>query len=207
MVDSAKKPSAPVPHSSFDDLQGLLTGTLFVALALLVYREAGLVTGGTPGLAFLLHYLLGLPLGWLFFLINLPFYVFGWKTLGIGFTLKTFAAVAMVSLYLEWLPALIGFGHLNPWFGAVLAGLLTGGGILILIRHGASLGGVGIMAIYLQKQRGWRVGTVQMAIDGVILLLAFGMIEPLKIALSLLGAAALNMVIGVNHRNGRYFAA
>ncbi len=190
MAESTENTLAPVPHSWFDDVQGLLTGTLFVALALLIYREAGLVTGGTPGLAFLLHYPLGLPLSWLFFLINLPFYVFGWKALGLRFTLKTFAAVALVSLYLEWLPALVGFKHLEPWFGAILAGLLTGAGILILIRHGASLGGVGIMAI-----------------DGVILLLAFGLIDPLRIALSLLGAAALNLVIGVNHRNGRYFAA
>ena len=207
MAKSTEDTLAPAPHSWFDDVQGLLTGTLFVALALLIYREAGLVTGGTPGLAFLLHYPLGLPLSWLFFLINLPFYVFGWKALGLRFTFKTFAAVALVSLYLEWLPALVGFKYLEPWFGAILAGLLTGAGILILIRHGASLGGVGIMAIYLQRQRGWRAGTVQMAIDAVILLLACGLIDQLRIALSLLGAAALNLVIGVNHRNGRYFAA
>lgn len=207
MTASAEKTVTPAPHSAFEDVQGLLTGTLFVALALMMYREAGLVTGGTPGLAFLLHYPLGLPLGWVFFLINLPFYFFGWKVLGCRFTLKTFAAVGLVSLYVEWLPGLLGFSHLNPWFGAILAGLLTGAGILILIRHGASLGGVGIMAIFLQKRHGWRAGTVQMLIDAVILLLAFGLIEPLRILLSLLGAAALNLVIGVNHRNGRYFAA
>ena len=44
-----------------------------------------------------------------------------------------------------------------------------------------------------------------MAIDGVILLVAFAMLDPLRVALSLLGAAALNFVIGINHRAGRYF--
>ena len=77
--------------------------------------------------------------------------------------------------------------------------------ILILIRHGASLGGVGIMAIYFQKTRGWRAGWVQMAIDALILLGGLWILTPQQIMLSVLGALALNMVIAVNHRQGRYF--
>ena len=96
---------------------------------------------------------------------------------------------------------------LSPVFAAILGGLLTGTGILIIIRHGASLGGVTIVAIYMQKRHGWRAGAVQMAIDGVILVVAFGLLEPVKIAISLVGAAAINLVIGVNHKNGRYFGA
>ena len=75
----------------------------------------------------------------------------------------------------------------------------------MLIRHGASLGGVTITAIYLQKERGWSAGKVQMAVDAAILLVAFNVVDLHKVLLSLLGAAALNFVIGVNHRHGRYF--
>jgi uncharacterized membrane-anchored protein YitT (DUF2179 family) len=71
--------------------------------------------------------------------------------------------------------------------------------------HGASLGGGGIMAIYLQKTRGWRAGNVQMAVDALIVLLAWWYTTPWLLLLSLLGAAALNLVIAVNHRTGRYF--
>jgi uncharacterized membrane-anchored protein YitT (DUF2179 family) len=105
----------------------------------------------------------------------------------------------------ELLPQWIGFEHLNPVFAAVMAGLLAGTGILILIRHGASLGGVTIMAIYFQKTRGWRAGNVQMAVDFVILLAAFVVADANKALLSLLGALALNVVIGVNHRADRYY--
>ena len=86
-----------------------------------------------------------------------------------------------------------------------MGGLLAGTGILMIIRHGGSLGGVTIIAVYAQKRFGLRAGAVQMAIDGVILLVAFAMLDPLRVALSLLGAAALNFVIGINHRAGRYF--
>ena len=46
-------------HSLFDDLQGLCTGTLFVAIGLVLLRHAGLVTGGTAGIALLLHHTTG----------------------------------------------------------------------------------------------------------------------------------------------------
>ena len=176
-----------------------------MGLAVCMFREAGLFTGGTTGVAFLVHYLAGYPLGAVLFVINLPFYVFGWRRLGRTFTVKTFAAVALLSVYVELLPHWIGFSHLDPVFAAVMAGLLAGTGILILIRHGASLGGVTISAIYLQKTRGWRAGHVQMAVDLLILLAAFATTDPHKALLSLLGAVAVNVVIGVNHRTDRYY--
>jgi len=45
---------------------------------------------------------------------------------------------------------------------------------------------------------------VQMACDALILLVALWLLPPLQVLLSLLGALALNMVIAVNHRSGRY---
>lgn len=199
----------PVPHAQahtgFEDVQGIFTGCLFVALALVMFRESSLLTGGTTGLAFLLHYIGGWPLGAVLFVINLPFYVFGLRTLGRVFTLKTFCAVAVLALQTEILPALVSFERLDPVFAAVMAGLLAGTGILILIRHGASLGGVTILALYLQKQRGWRAGWVQMVLDCAILSLGLFAVSADKVVLSVLGAAALNFVIAVNHRPGRYF--
>ena len=77
-------------------------------------------------------------------------------------------------------------------------------GLLMLIRHKASLGGLGVLAIHLQNTRGWRAGKTQMAAD--VLILAVGVLvrDPLSVALSVVGAVALNLVIAVNHKSGRY---
>ena len=205
-MDTQRTPvPAAAPHNTLEDLQGLLTGCLFVALAVVLFRETRLLTGGTTGLAFVLHYLSQWPLGAWLFVVNLPFYVFAWLALGPVFTLKTFAAVGLMSLYVEVLPHLVGFAHLDPAFAAVMGGLLAGTGILILIRHGASLGGIGVLAIYLQKTRGWRAGAIQMGADVLILALGLAVLPPLQLLLSVLGAVALNFVIAVNHRTDRYF--
>lgn len=198
------------PHSLIEDAQALLSGTLLVAVAILLFREAGLLTGGTPGLAFLAHYASGrwsapLSFGLLYFLINIPFYLFGFRALGVAFTVKTFCAVLLLSLYTELLGQWIVIGRIDPVFAAVLGGLLAGAGLLMLIRHQASLGGVGVLAIYLQKRRGWRAGTLQMIADAFIVCAAFFVVEPQRVLLSVLGALVLNMVLAINHRPGRYF--
>jgi uncharacterized membrane-anchored protein YitT (DUF2179 family) len=61
-------------HRPHEDVQALLTGTLFVALGIVMFGHSGLLTGGTVGIAFLIHYATGWNFGLVVFLINLPFY-------------------------------------------------------------------------------------------------------------------------------------
>ena len=192
-------------HSLFEDIQALVSGTLLFAFAIVLFRHAGLLTGGTAGLAFLGHYASDVSFGLLYFLINIPFYIFGLLALGRAFTLKTFAAVALLSLYSEVLPRWIHIESIHPVFAAIIGGLLAGAGLLMLVRHRASLGGLGVMAIYLQKKRGWSAGTLQMIADGFIVCGALAIVDPLRVGLSILGALVLNMVLAINHRPGRYF--
>ncbi|KWV48572.1 hypothetical protein AS156_18300 [Bradyrhizobium macuxiense] len=183
----------------------MLTGSLFMAFAIVLFKQAGLLTGGTVGFAVIIHYLTRWPLGVLLFVINLPFYVFAWLALGRSFTIRTFAAVSLVGIFVECLPHVVAIASINPVFAAIMAGQCAGIGILILIRHGASMGGLTVLGLYLQQRRGLRAGWVQLC--GDCLILAFGMFvaTPQNVALSILGAASLNAVIGINHREGRYY--
>lgn len=196
----------PARHSLFDDAQGLLTGTLFVALALVLFRHAGLVTGGTAGLAFIAHYALGVPFGLAFFVINVPFYLLAWRRMGARFTVKTFAAVALLSLLAELVPRWVVLQSVQPLFAALGGGLLMGAGLLILFRHRASLGGLNVLVLWLQETRGWRAGKVQMGLDALILLAAAPWVGWSALALSVLAAVALNLALAVNHKPGRYAA-
>ena len=81
-----------------------------------------------------------------------------------------------------------------------------GAGLLMLFRHRASLGGINVVALFLQERLGWRAGQVQMVLDVLILLAAFGVTDPWRVALSVLGAVVLNLALAINHRPGRYMA-
>jgi uncharacterized membrane-anchored protein YitT (DUF2179 family) len=196
---------AVVPHTRWEDLQALLTGSLFMALAIILFKQAGLLTGGAAGFAVIVHYLTHWPLGLLLFVFNLPFYVFAWLALGRTFTVRTFAAVSLVGIFVECLPHVIDIASINPVFAAVMAGQCAGIGILILIRHGASMGGLTVLGLYLQQRRGLRAGWVQLCGDCLILALGMIIAAPQNVVLSILGAASLNAVIAINHREGRYY--
>lgn len=60
------------------------------------------------------------------------------------------------------------------------------------------------MALFVQQKRGWRAGHVQLAFDLGILAAGCAMVSLHKMLLSILGAVALNLVIAINHRQGRY---
>lgn len=193
-------------HSGLEDVQAVVTGTLFVAIGIALFRHAGLVTGGTAGIAFVLHYAMGWPFGAAFFMLNLPFYVLAWQRMGRAFTLKTVVAVTLLSLLSELLPRWLVLQQVHPLFAALGGGLLIGAGFLILFRHHASLGGLNVLVLWLQERWGWRAGKVQMAVDVAILLAAAPWVDAPRLALSVLGAVALNFALAINHKPGRYMA-
>ena len=197
-------PESAPRHSHFEDAQALLTGTLFVALGLSLFRHVGLVTGGTAGMAFIAHYALQVPFGLAFFVINLPFYALAWRRMGRRFTVKTFAAVALLSTLTELLPTLLTVQQVHPAFAALGGGLLMGAGLLVLFRHHASLGGINVLVLWLQERLGWRAGHVQLGVDLVILLASTPWLSAVQLLYSVLGAVAVNLTLAINHRPGRY---
>lgn len=199
-------PHEPPRHSLFDDLQALLTGTLFVALGLMLFRQAGLMTGGTTGIALLLHQAVGWRFGPLLFLINLPFYALAWRRMGPRFVAKTVAAVTLLAWLSEVMPGWLHLAWVAPPFAALGGGLLIGAGFIILFRHQASLGGLNVLVLWLQARYGWRAGHVQAVIDAAIVLAALPWLDATRLGLSVLGAVAMNFALAVNHRPGRYLA-
>lgn len=201
-----RPPAPPAPHSLAEDALAILTAAAFVALGSGLIAHARLLTGGTFGVALILARLTPLTFGQAYVLINLPFF---WMALRQGwrFTLKTFAAIGLVSLGADSLKHVLQLGAVHPVYAAVMGGLLVGIGLLILFRHGASLGGLNILALWLQERHGVRAGKFQMAVDSAIVVASFFLVSPWALALSVLGAVALNLVLAVNHRPGRYLGA
>lgn len=194
------------PHSTVEDTVALFTGVLLISVGVAFFTSAGLLTGGTAGLAFLLHYATGISFGKLFFALNLPFYWLAWRKMGRAFTVKTFLAILLLSVLTELQTRFLLITELQPLYAAIAGGLITGTGFLVLFRHRCSLGGVGILALYLQDRYGWRAGKVQMGVDCCIVALALFTVHPMQVAWSIVGAVALNLVLAMNHRPGRYTA-
>ncbi|WP_420567267.1 YitT family protein [Thalassovita sp.] len=196
----------PRKHTLLADAHGLMFGSTMAAAAMVLLTHMGLVTGQTAGLAVLLSYMTGFSFGEVFFVVNLPFYWLAFRRMGVRFTVKTFIAVGLLSVISQFMPNLFEIQHLNTAFGAILFGLMSGAALLALFRHGASLGGVGILAVYLQDKTGFRAGYTQLLFDVGVFALALFVIDLPAVLYSLLGAFIVNTTIAINHRKDWYVA-
>lgn len=202
--------AAPPPllqrHNLYEDALAILMGTLLVTVGITLFATATLMTGSAAGLALLLQYATGLPFGLLFSVLNLPFYWLAIRRMGLPFTLRTFAAVCLISALVQATPGWLAISAVEPVYAALAGGAAIGMGMLALARHRTAIGGVNILALYLQEKHGLRAGWVQLGIDAAIFSAAFFVLPADKVLISILGTMVLNAILAMNHRPGRYMA-
>lgn len=193
----------PTPRLPIYDIQGLAFGILMTSLGVTFLKAAALTTGQTAGLAVLLSYVLPVGFGTVFLLVSLPFMIIAWRYRSRAFMLRTVVVVVGISVTAPLLDGWIDFAALPPPLAAVLAGACSGAGLLALFRHGASAGGLGVLALIVEDRTGFRTGWFQMCFDALVFLAALAVLPPDRVIWSLLGAVVLNAVIGWNFKPDR----
>ncbi|SHG41818.1 Uncharacterised 5xTM membrane BCR, YitT family COG1284 [Marinomonas polaris DSM 16579] len=177
----------------------IIEGCLLVALGLHILNSAGLLISGTAGAGMILLRVTDLSFGQLFFLLNIPFYILAWYTLGRDFTLRTFASVSLLSLLSELMKQYVVLS-IHPLLSGALGGLLVGFGLIILFRHNASLGGLNILSVYLERRFGVHASKTTLVADITVLMAAMVFLDWSHLAYSLLAFLLLSSVVGRYHR-------
>ncbi len=90
----------------------------------------------------------------------------------------------MMSGFARLMPLSVDFSSVNPLFAALMGGTLMGMGVLALFRHRSGVGGVNILALYLQDAYGIRAGWFQLGLDILIMLVSLFFIPWENMALS-----------------------
>ncbi|GFZ62815.1 membrane protein [Pseudomonas amygdali pv. eriobotryae] len=202
LIDAPRNKS----HSVLEDTIAILISTLLVSFGLVMLKFSSLVTGGTAGLALLISYATHLSFSTVFVLLNVPFFYLAIRRMGWKFTLKTSLAIGLIAVFSSFESRLITIITLDQFYGVFLGSTLLALGFLILFRHQSSLGGISVLAVYLQERYGFRAGYFQLGLDVVIMSLSLMIVDPVQVAYSLLGVVVLNLIVAMNHRPGRYFA-
>ena len=196
-----------VSHSLIDDIQAILLASLFMSFGVALFTQQEFLIGGTAGVAFLGSYVSPWSFGQIFFVINIPFYGLALWRLGWFFTVKTFIAVALVSILSDWILQWILIDSSIPLFAAIFGGSMMGAGLLMLFRHKASLGGLNILSLYLSKYHNVNAGRFQMIVDVIIILLAIYIVDIWATIYSIIAAICMNAVLAINFKKGRYLAS
>ena len=179
----------------------LIEGCLLAALGIWLLKTGGLVSGGTTGLAILMAPTLpSISFGMWFSLINIPFYLLGLGFLGVKFLLRTFFCVALVSVIVDLLDWQLQLQSTTPWMTVVLSGSLIAFGMTLLLRNGASLGGVNILALYLHQRTGLATAQFILAADILIMVLSLVSYPSILVAYSAVTVALVGVLLGYHLR-------
>ncbi|WP_086479146.1 YitT family protein [Oceanospirillum sanctuarii] len=189
------------PLSVFKRYYSLFEGCFLVALGIWFLKAAGLMVSGTAGLSLLLmRWVPELSFGLLFFIINLPFFALALKTKPLAFALRTLLAMILVSVLTDLMILHIQLETLPKVIAAFAAGGLVGVGLLVVFREGSSLGGINILALWLEDKFHIHTGKSLMWFDIALLLLAAVTITLEQIGYSLLCFVVMSSVLRRYHK-------
>ena len=150
----------------------LIFGAFFQGMAMSLFLfPHSIPSGGGAGLAILMNHFFHLPLGFALWLANAVFLLFALNFFGFTWTFRTLFSVAVTSTTVSMITPLIPHFHVHIFLDILFGGLFFGIGVGILIRKGASSGGMVIPALMIATSRKWSPGKVMMGINFFIFLL------------------------------------
>ena len=153
-------------------LLAVIVGNALYALTVTLFLlPSGLVTGGTTGMALTINYLFGIEISGFVLIFNVTMLVLGFFILGKAFALTTLASTFLYPFFLEVFQNLVGSYVLTDdlLLCTIFTGLGIGISLGIVIRSGASTGGMDIPPLVLQKTVHIPVSVSMYAFDVCIL--------------------------------------
>lgn len=141
-------------NSWITNILAVILGNFICAVGIKLFLEpAGIAASSTTGLAMTVEYYLNIPMSYVVFIINMAMLVLGYFALGKKFVVTTLASSFLYPAFLEVLEQLIGDYRLtdDKILCILFAAVFLGMGLGILIRAGASTGGLDIPPIVVRK--------------------------------------------------------
>lgn len=180
------------------DIGIVILGNLIYAIGIALFiLPSGLITGGTTGIAMTVHYFTNIPVAGFVFAFNLIMFLLGLIVLGKKFAFTTLISSFCYPLFLGGLQKIIGDYRITDdiMLCTLFGGICIGGAIALVIRAGASTGGMDIPPLILHKYIGIPVSISLYVADCIILSLQVGFRDTEKILYGIILVCAYSIIL------------
>lgn len=149
-------------------IASVMLGGLLFALGLEVFLiPNGFLDGGVTGVSILLSKVLGVPMAYFLFVLNLPFVFLAWKNMGRRSAIRTTIGIATLTV------ATLVLHHMDPWTDEFFIALSFGGALLgigvgLALRHSGALDGAETLASVIASKTNFPVSRLILAINLVV---------------------------------------
>lgn len=176
-MQNAKKETI---HYNLSSIFSVIAGNALYALAVKLFLlPSKLITGGTTGIALVVNKLTELPISGFVLCFNMLMLLLGFIILGKQFALTTLASTFLYPMFLTLFDKILGNYYLTSdiFLCTVFTGLGIGFSLGLVIRSGASTGGMDIPPLILQKL--FRIPvSISMYVFDICILLAQAVFQP-----------------------------
>lgn len=178
------------------DLLYDIAGSILYAAGIYTFAgNAGFAPGGVSGLALILNYLLGLPVGTVTLLFNIPLVAISYKAVGRTLLIKSAKTMVISSLFLDVIFPYIPMYTGSRLMAAICSGVFLGAGMALFYIRGSSSGGIDFLALTIKKKKPhMTIGVITLLIDLVVILLGwpvFGDVDAVLYGVASTGVAAI----------------
>ncbi|TEB17695.1 hypothetical protein Psfp_00186 [Pelotomaculum sp. FP] len=155
------------------EIAGVTLGVLLVALGLDMFLIPNkIAAGGVSGIATILHYLVGAPVGAAILALNIPLFAMGIYRLGLRFGFRSLYGTITLSLAVDLLAPALPVPTNDILLASLFGGVLTGLGMGLVFRHRGTTGGTDLAAAVLRTYTGVNIGQLLFLVDGAVVLAA-----------------------------------
>jgi uncharacterized membrane-anchored protein YitT (DUF2179 family) len=164
----------------------ILLGSLTMAFGVVSFLSPNhIATGGTAGLAIVLHSVVKLSIGLLMALVNIPLIIIGWKYLGQKFAIKTVICILLIVVFVDFFAQILKIPNLstNLMLATLYGGISVGSGLGLIFKGGASAGGGTILAKIISTKTHLKTSTVILILDALVVISAAYVFQSIELGL------------------------
>ncbi|WP_334074417.1 MULTISPECIES: YitT family protein [Paenibacillus] len=156
-----------------------------------------LLSGGVTGVASIIGYITGWNISYVFFLLNIPLIIWGWKSVGRRYIVLSCISVIATTWFMELIPVIKITK--DPILASVFGGIISAAGIGFSLRVGGSTGGFDILGSIVTRTRDVPMGNILFLMNGAVIL-ALGFFQSWDLALySMLSTFVKGKVVDMIH--------
>ena len=152
-----------------------------------------IINGGFLGISLLLNYIFGFKTGVTFIFLNIPVYMFAFKS-DPGYFFNGVIGAICTGLMIELLVPLNGMFHLPILSSVIIGAMIIGSGVGVMLRHHISPGGMDLLALIIAKWSKVNVGVIMFAMDAVIIITGLFLLQEVKLFYSLIIVAIVGLL-------------
>ena len=148
----------------------LIGSAIFAAGIQWFYHPASLISGGVTGIAMIINYLTGLPVGVMIIAMNVPLFLIAFKSYGWRFMAGSLLGTVASSIFIDLFSLIPYHITTEPFLASIYGGIITGLGLGIVFTTGSTTGGTDVVAKLIKEKFPYvNFGTMILVLDAVII--------------------------------------